>query len=239
MKKAILLTLFCFSATLNFAQTNETIVEVIGVGKVLAQPDKGVVQMSLTTVQMDFGVTIDSLNSKRSRLYDQLKELGFNENDIKSREYGIRENEIWSRNRPRYDSGFIGTQTLLLEFDNNEKTIAELIKSFSKSTVDVRLNFYFKLSDDQKQNLKAKVIEIAIDDANHKAQIIAKKSGRKLGEMLEISFGNVSNNITYIHDDFEEMIEIPMSNQPPQFNIGFAVQEMTLSDKILIKYRLK
>ena len=195
--------------------------------------------MEISTFQLEFAITIDSLSSKKSRLYRQIESLGFKSDKIKSTNYDISENRIYARNRPSYDSGFVGNQTLLLEFKNTESEISRLIKSFSNGNVDAKISFKFKLSDDQKVTLKAQVIEKAIDDANNKAQVIAKKNGLKVGRIIRIKYGNLPSQFGFMNDSFEEMIEIPATHQERSVSMGFSVQEIAYVDEILIYYELK
>ncbi len=233
--KRFLAIFFSLILTNAFTQT----MEVQGFGRLLVYPDVGVLKMELSTIQMDFGQTIDSLAAKESQIYNQFESLGYEKNQIKSLTYNVTENTIWSSGRPRYDSGYVGTQTLLLEFSNQKSEIAKLINSFSIGKVDTRISLRFKLSESKKDSVRELVIEKAIKDANTKAKVIAKSNSRELGDIIKIQYGNLPDSRYYINTDFEDMLEIQITRQARSVSLGFAVQEIVYIDKVLITYELK
>src|SRR5690606_26929067 len=102
-------------------------------------------------------------------------------------------NIVWSNGRS-IDSGYAGNQSLLIEFDNDNRKIANLVKALSGGKVDVNFGFAFGLSEKKKETTRQELIRKAVKDAENKATTIATAANVKLSGISKIEYGKMEIN---------------------------------------------
>lgn len=220
-----------------FAQSTPEL-EIKGYGQIKTQPDIGVISASVTTIQKDFGTTVSILNSNNDMLSTHLEKLGFQREEIKTTDFNVREHTVYKRDIS-YDSGFVGNQSLVIEFKNTKENIARIIEAFTKSPIDAQFSLHFTVSDELKDKLRDELIKRAISDAKQKAKLIADASSQQLGRIKSIRYG------ASLYDDFgmyETAGDFNISmdpHQPIQRTLGFDIREITFSDYVVVAYELK
>ena len=212
--------------------------EVRGFGRLKTQPDLGVLHIELTTIQKEFGTTVSVLGTDYDKMVKHLEKEGFKKEDIKTSNYGVRENRVYRR-QMSYDSGFVGNQGLTIEFQNTKENLAKITESFAKSPVKVKFSFSFTISDSKRDELRNELIKRAIEDAKQKAKLIAETSGRQLGKIKKIKYGTTSSNLGY-ESTYERamIIEVPDEEEIRE-QVGFNVKEISFKDYVIIIYELK
>jgi len=234
MKYAFGLLFILFSST-TFGQDGE--LEVKGYGQLKTQPDLGVLHIELTTIQMEFGKAVSVLGSDYDKIVKHLEKAGFKKEDIKTNNYGVRENNMYRR-QMSYDSGFIGHQGILIEFQNTKENLAKITDSFAKSPVNAKFSFSFTISDSKREALRNELIKKAIDDAKQKSKLIAEASGQQLGKIKRIKYGTTPTN-NYDSDlNLKFDIDVTEEGNIGQ-EIGFDVKEVSFKDHVIIIYELK
>jgi uncharacterized protein YggE len=237
MKQIFGLLLILFVTTTTHAQTTQEL-EVRGYGRLKSQPDLGVISASVTTIQKDFGATISVLTSDTEKLITHLEKIGFKRSEIKTADLKVSQNTVY-RQGNSYDSGFVGSQSLRIEFENTKENIAKLIDSFTKSPIEAQFSFNFTVSDNLRDKIQNDLIKKAIADAKQKAKLIAEASNQQIVKIKKIKYG------TFSVDDFGGYygtglnIEIPSTHQVSPRSLGFDIEEMTFNDYVIIIYEIK
>jgi len=187
MKKLLFLALIplCLQAQ---AQSTPRILETSGNGMMHVSPDWVSTYLSLTSKGMDYSKVIEKLNEKASALEKHLVMAGFSKEQLKTSSYTVNKNTIW-RNGKSIDSGFVGQQVLVLEFDNDKQKIARLVKSLGNSKTDVSFNFGFSLSEKKEAAVENEVLRKAVKDATDKANVLSAAAGTHLGTIQKIAYG--------------------------------------------------
>jgi uncharacterized protein YggE len=235
MKYAIGLLLLLSSAT--YGQTTQEL-EVRGYGRLKSQPDLGVISASVTTIQKDFGTTVSVLTSDTEKLLTHLEKVGFKRNEIKTTDFQVRENTVY-RHGNSYDSGFVGSQSLRIEFENTKENIAKLIDSFTKSPVEAQFSFHFTVSDNLRDKIQDELIKKAIGDAKQKSKLIADASNQQIVKIKKIKYGTFSvDNFGGYYGTGLNM-EISETHQVSPRSLGFDIEEMTFNDYVIIIYEIK
>ena len=236
MKNLIGLSLVFFTVV-SFGQTSKEL-EVKGFGRLSAQPDLGVLLIELTTIQQEFGSAVSQLNVDFEKVIQHLEKIGFSKEDLKTSNYGVRENTVYRRGTS-YDSGFVGHQSIMVEFVNQKEKLATIIDSFTNSPVDAKFNFSFTISPEKREKLRNEIIKIAILDAKQKAKLIAEASGQQLGKIKEIKYGTFPNENFYGSYFEGANMDMMATEQPSPRSIGFDVREIAFKDYVIIIYELK
>ena len=162
---------------------------VIGYAMMKVRPDIGILIITSSSVNINFSKSISSLNDKTKDITQQLKKIGFEESEIKTTNFKVEENRV-ERNNNWIDSGYVATQNIKVEFQNNSNKITEILKTFSQSQSDFKLAFDFTLSDSLRKQVQNKIIELAVNNTKEKCNLIAKSSGVKILKLKEINYGN-------------------------------------------------
>ncbi|MEY8021169.1 SIMPL domain-containing protein [Muriicola sp. SD30] len=190
--KNSLFFLFFFLTTLAIAQHSQSELEVTGTAQLAIAPDTGVLNMTLSAVEMQFGDAINGLGNQTEDIKAQIRKMGFSEDAIFTDNFQVRKN-IKYRNNQQIDSGYIATQQLHLDFENTVDNIRKILRQFSSGATEFDLNFSFKISDPLKETVQDRLIQLATEDAFRKAGVIVKAAGTELKKVTRIQYGNSYN----------------------------------------------
>lgn len=190
--KTIYPLLLLFLSTLAAAQNPTPQLEVTGTAKLAIAPDTGVLNISLSHIEMQFGETINGLNAKAEDIKAQILKMDFKEDAIFTDNFQVRKNTLYRNNR-QVDSGYVATQQLHLDFNNTVANIRKILNQFSAGDTEFDLNFSFKLSDALTDSVQERLIQLATLDAFTKAKVISEASGTKLQQVIRIQYGNSYN----------------------------------------------
>ncbi|MBT8281646.1 MAG: SIMPL domain-containing protein [Muriicola sp.] len=191
MKNILPFFLF-FLTVLAVAQSPIPQLEVTGSAQLAIAPDTGVLNMSLSQIEMQFGDAINGLNRKTEDIKAQIRKMGFSEEVILTDNFQVRKN-IKYRNSRQIDSGYVATQQIHFDFENTVGNIRKILSQFSSGATEFDLHFSFKLSDPLKDKVQERLIQLATEDAFQKARVIANASGTELQKVLRIQYGNSYN----------------------------------------------
>ena len=234
MKKiTLLLWLIIFSVTLQ-AQDKETeqILKISGHAELFVAPDLGVLHINISAIDLTASKAINKLNEKTRDVSRQLNSIGFKETEIKTTSFQINENRIY-REGEHKDSGYVASQSVEVEFQNNRDLITKILNTFSGSQTDFKLNFSFKLSEKKRVEVKNELIRLSIDDAKQKSLLIAKAAGIKLGKIVEINSGVVYN---------EPYISRGLASTAAKMEgdmLGFTPQDLMFNENIIMMWEFE
>jgi uncharacterized protein YggE len=220
-----------------YGQTTQEL-EVRGYGRLKSQPDLGVISATVTTIQKDFGTTISILTSDTEKLFFHLEKVGFKRNEIKTNNFQVRGNTVY-RKGSSYDSGFVGSQGLTIEFENSKSNISKLIDAFTKSPVAAQFSFHFTVSDNLREKLQNELIQKAINDAKQKAKLIADASNQQVIKIKKIKYGTFSIDDYATYNDTGLNMDLKLSYGVPTSSLGFDIAELTFTDYVIIIYEIK
>lgn len=235
MKAFRLLALLVLMPLLVLAQSKEETIRKIsteGTGKMTVAPDWITTYMTVTSKGMDYNKVVQDLKSKASALEKQLVMAGFPKQDLKTSSYTVNKNVVWAEGRS-IDSGFVGHQSFNIEFENNRKKVADLVKALGESKVSVNFNFAFGLSPSKKTSVRDQLIKAAVKDAKEKAKVIADASEVKLKSIIKINYG---------HPEFRGPMQYQRDamamEKADQFG-GFNLKDIELTDSITIVWEIE
>lgn len=199
MKNLNLLLVLLFSTTLLAQTANFPTLEVSGKSEMEVMPDVGILTLSISEIKMEFNDAISALDKKTSKVKKQLLKLDFTEEELKTRSFQIRKNTIYNRNQ-RKDSGYVASQSIIVEFKYSKEKISEILSDFAEESVGMQLSFAFTLSDELKAETKNILITLASKDAQQKASLLASNFGKALDKIVNLSYDTApiqTNNAMY------------------------------------------
>ena len=140
---------------------------------------------------MDFSKAVDKLNEQMNNLKNSLQGAGITPDKIKTLNYNVNENYQYE-NGKRTKKGYIATQSLRIKEIFDAQRLKEIHVAFSASGVDASVRINFGLSDVKKY--RDELMVAALFDARAKATLLAQVENSKLGEVINITYGQSSRN---------------------------------------------
>ncbi len=205
--KLIGLLFLITSSTAIFAQKNN-VIKVQGEAVVKEIPEKMVVSIPLDAKDSLYA----QCSSKLVKTYNELKMVliksGIKQETIKTSNINISDAYKWV-DRERKPDGYVGNMSVTVKLDYSDKTLNDIIKALKSDAFHFGYSIAFELSEEQKDTLLTKAIDLAVKDAENKAQLLAKSLHVTLGQIKEVNFGytSVSNDILTPKRQFSFMMD--------------------------------
>lgn len=174
---------------------NRTI-RVKGQGQLQVKPDETVVSMTLANEDPEYQGTLIKANESLKEMMASITKAGFKKEDLKTSDLNVRIN-YQGKTDPQgnYKNemvGYISTQRLKLRFDLDSQKLANLIEAVGAGQAAPELNIQYKVKDENA--VKKMLLKVMAEDAREKAEILTHASGVSLGELLNISYGQIAYN---------------------------------------------
>jgi len=194
--KTITTTAFLFLTILMSAQNTESVLKVRGEAVMRATPEILNVTIPLQEKARTYEATTNQLTSTFNALHDALVKAGIDEKKMFSNRLSITEDYNYQE-RTRVLIGYIGSITLTMELDHNEKNLNLLMRTMNDERFNFGYNVSFSLSEKQKDTLRTAAIKQAVEDAKIKASALAEALEVRLLEIKEVNFefGDGGNDI--------------------------------------------
>lgn len=177
----------------NINTLNSTPFEVEGTGKASAAPDKAVINMGVTQSGSTVSEAQAKVNQSANAIIAGLKALGVEEKDIKTTNYSVNPNyaSLTVGDNPRI-TGYTVTQNLEVEVPIDKANAA--VDAGTKAGANLVGGISFTLDDATEVKLKNEARMEAVSKAKASAQGLAKASGIRLGNVINVreTFGGFS-----------------------------------------------
>jgi uncharacterized protein YggE len=231
MKK--LLLLFVLASGTLFGQTENTsksTITVNGAAKVSIVPDMTELNIHLSSVKMNMADATKAIGEQTQQFLKILKQLGFQESDVKTTNYSASKNRIYREKGP-IDSGYVVSQNLTVKFVYNQATLQKIAARFSetKDPVDFTIGFY--LSDALRERTEAELQTKAVADARKKATNLSTAAGVKTGAVKSIIYGSENPGAIYYKTEMRMFADSGASDGA---DLRFAPQETELQESVTL-----
>ena len=173
--------------------TERTII-ITGKSQLNISPDMIKLSFKIITQETAYSQVLNFLSDNANSLIDVLTSHGFNTNEIKTTRYTIHR---WTKyqNGQELNLGYEGEHSLFVEFKIDNAKINEIINHITEKVPCVSINISYSCS--KLEQYDKKLLELAIKDAQDKAKFIAKTSGVKLKQILNINYSTQPTNINF------------------------------------------
>ena len=230
--KNLLLCLILASGTL-FGQAENTsrpTVTVSGTAKASVVPDMTGLTIHLSSVKMNMADATKAIGEQTQQFLKVLKQLGFQESDVKTTNYSASKNRIYRENGP-VDSGYVVSQDLAVKFAYNQATLQKIAARFSETKDPVDFNLGFYLSDALREKTEAELQAKAVADARRKAINLATAAGLKTGTVKSVIYGNENPGTIYYKTEMRLFADSGISDGA---DLRFAPQEIELQESVTL-----
>jgi uncharacterized protein YggE len=237
MKKFLLMMVLA-SGTL-FGQTDQhaskSTVTVNGAAKVFVTPDMTELNIHLSSLKLNMADATKAIGDQTQQYIKILKQLGFQESDIKTTNFSAYKNRIYRENGP-IDSGYVVSQNLTLKFVYDQALLQKIAARFSESKDPVDFNISFYVSDALREKTEADLQAKAVVDARKKAGNLSAAAGVKMGMVKSILYGSESQGVMYYKSDMQLYSRAEMSDGA---NLSFAPQEVELQEMVTVVWYIE
>lgn len=230
--KKFLLFLVLASGTL-FGQPeniSKSTVTVNGTAKASIVPDMTELNIHLSSVKMNMADATKAIGEQTQQFLKILKQLGFQESDVKTTNYSASRNRIYRENGP-VDSGYVVSQNLTVKFVYAQATLQKIAARFSETKDPVNFNISFYLSDSLREKTEAELQTKAVSDARKKATNLSAAAGVKTGAVKSIIYGGENPGTIYYKTEMRGFAEVGNSDG---MDLRFAPQEIELRESVTL-----
>lgn len=186
MKQLIIIFILSTFSVSTFAQAN---IHVEGKSSVKLVPEQLIFSVNISVKDIDYNTCANMAVEKIEKIKSQFSKNGVDEKLIKTQNYSIR--EIRKHDYKTQKSVFEGYQasipiTITTQRDYSKN---DVIYEIIKDNFNADFNLNFALTAKQIEKVKAKLIDLAVKDAQQKAEVISKSADIKLGKISAIQYG--------------------------------------------------
>jgi len=211
------------------------ILSVSGEGKASIAPDVVTVDFSIITEGAKIETIVQTNTEKMNTVLSEIKNIGIEEKDIKTKSYSLQPRYEWSQSGTRIPKGYTLTQTIEVKIRDFTK-IGDALAVASSNGVNNIGDLQFTIDDMEKAKSIAR--EKAIAQAKEKAKLISQQTGLKLKKIVNMyedtgAYPYQAYDSTGMGASYKEAV----SSIAPAPVIQTGEQEITV--KITLNYRAK
>lgn len=238
MKKIIcILMLVIGSLTYSFGkEEGNRSIKVTGESILNVAPDTLQVKINFSEIKPTYEETIKSSEKTLNFIQNKLKDKGIKKEQIKTTHFNVDSYyENVKTEAGNYERKFIGyryTHKIYIDLDRKDKKIGEVLKVFNNLKIeDIQVSLVYKLKNDKE--IKNKLMVNAFEDAQEKANILAKSGNFEIAEIEEIEYISKGDN--------KEVEPIGKGTILLQSNSNMDIQpdDLQFRDKVIVIWRIK
>lgn len=233
MKQAVLL-IFAIVTSLGAIQAQSTVpqhtIEVEGNSEIMIVPDEGVIHITVQKKAMTVAEATKTLNADTKKIIDGFKKSGL-DYELTANNYYVNVNRIYEKGTSK-DSGYVASQNLKVTIKDIEKELPQAVELVNTSG-DHSVNVNFSISKEMEKSYKDQLLELALKDAQEKAQKIAEVMDLNNVKTQKVQY--VSTQViprTYMMKANVMAFDAMESREAP----SFVPEEQTISDRILVTF---
>src|SRR5690606_95629 len=233
MKKAALL-IFAIASTVWAVQaqnyTPKNTIEVEGNSEIMIVPDEGMININVQKKAMTVAEATKNLNADTKKIIEAFKKSGL-DYELTANNYYVNVNRIYEKGTSK-DSGYVASQNLKITIKDIEKQLPKAVELVNTSG-DHSVNVNFSISKEKEKSYKQQLLELALKDAQEKADNIARVMGLSNVKVQNVQY--VSSQAiprTYMMKANIMAFDAAEERQAPSFQ----PEEQMISDKILVTF---
>jgi uncharacterized protein len=193
--RLLFLFLFITISLFTNAQTkNSGEITATGMAKMKVKPDVAVITFTIEKQDRNESVALKNINQEAERLSEILSKSGFGKDQIKVSRYSV------SSNTYQEEKVFNVTNSLVVQFILDKKIIDNVYSAVEAEKLnDVNIDLETKLSDSLEKSVRARLILLAIQDAQLSATNIAKALNVRVGKVKQVSkYGDIMFDVNKV-----------------------------------------
>lgn len=226
-----MIVLVIFLSIWQWSEKAVSTVEIGGVGKIKAMPDKAILNISFSCIRETTGEAVESLKKDQARVLDiLLNECGISKDDIKTSSLNINTEYSYENGKQEIVGrrAYSSYSVTIYDMDN----IGNIYDLLSKVDGINLSNLSLGLKNEDEYIKKAR--EAAIDDALSNAKLYAGKLNRKIGKVLLVKEGNGSSDY-YVPSYYKAESRSLMSSQ----FLDYSLDDIEIRSDVFVIFEMK
>ena len=159
----------------------QSTITVQGLGSVMVKSDRAGICLGVRETDKELMAAQNRVNEKIAAIIEALKAMDVAEEAISTNGIGIYPNYNYDENDTI--TGYTASNTLYVTVADVDNTGAYIDAAFAAGANSLD---YVEFSAVETEEAAARALQLAVDSAKAKAQVLADAAGLKLGEILEI-----------------------------------------------------
>ncbi|MFN8436996.1 MAG: SIMPL domain-containing protein [Cytophagales bacterium] len=173
------------------------IIVVEGRAKVNIIPNNCKIEMKITSKDKLYSSTSESLSRQQKILINYFESKKISEKRLKTSKYEINKCEQFNDSGEKLIfNGFEGNLTILLHLEDDFNRLGEIIDGLKELNLDMSLDLFYNVRYRDIQTIKDSLVKLSLEDAIHKAEIIAQNTGNQIVKVNRVRYGN---NLKYLN----------------------------------------
>ena len=168
----------------------ERTISVKGKGKISVKPDTIKIAITAESSYWNYDETIEQSARCTRILRDAMQNAGLDPKNLKTSYFLINTKyESYRDENDDYKEKFAGYEyhhLTYIQFENDNKILGKVLYELAHCDVKVKFDINYTVKD--KEKVKNDLLEKAVEDSTTKAKVLAKASGVKLKEILNIDY---------------------------------------------------
>ena len=232
MKKNILIAMLAIFTLQLSAQTSGTL-NILGESKKMVLPDKAYLNVNISVSKPNESESFKKLNEISMIILKRLKSDGFTEDQIKLTDFSMNFVNWDSKKKPYYQSN----QSLSVKFPLDKERLFNIYNKLLKDSVlGVNVNFGTECSDELKTKIQDELIELAMNDAKRKANIITRAANATVTGISYISYKYIDDTPMPVYRPKAMSMRV-MSDAAPDTQANYlSISEQQFNEEIKVTY---
>jgi uncharacterized protein len=231
MRKLLLVLPFLMLGISAFAQ-QAPLMEVEGQSEISILPDEALIMVNLSQKAMKVADATNALNRKTKDIQDALKKTGVQGYELTVDNYFVNVNRVYTKGSSR-DSGYVASQNVKIRVKSTGKDLTTITETLHKSG-NMGFHMQFVMSDALRKSTESKLLQLALENAKQKADVIAKTMNITSYKLHRVSYGSSGNGFVPVMRN-AKMEMMAMSADMDQEPI-LIPEEQKLTDRVVVSF---
>lgn len=212
----------------------QSTMEITGNSAIEHKPTQTVVSFSINVESVSYESVLNQLNMDINGLNGSLKKLGFQPEEIITRQFSISKNRKYV-NGGWKDEGYLANQMLIVVFPIDKDRLVKVLKATTGSGSQPEINISFTLDDAKRRALKEQLIIDAVLDAKMKADLIASTADQAVIGIEKITYASSAGGGH--PQPMYKMAEARLASDGVDFST-MEGESITLTDQVHILFKI-
>lgn len=207
------------------------LIEVEGKSEISIQPDEVLIYLNMSQKGKTSAEATNELNKRMRALEQALKKTGVQTYELFVENYTVNLDRIY-KDGTYQDIGFIASQMARVRVSDTQKDLAKVIEALH-SSVESGFNLQFQVSEKAMKALQEQLLQMALEDARTKAEIIAKTMGIEEIKVFKVQYSTQERGFTPVMRSMKTMaMDATAAYEEPVLQ----TEAKKISDSVLVSF---
>ncbi len=216
-------------------------IKVTGKSNVQASPDCTRISLTISDTLKEYDLCLAKSVEDMNIIVECIKGFGFERNELKTSSFEI--DRKMQSYRDKYDNwkerflGYEYTENLNFTFKNDNERLGKILYALAHLPIIPEINISYFCTD--VESIKNQLLELAIQDAKKKAELLTSASGVKLCEILDIDYSWINVTLESDNMKFCEPMALEDCCAKASYDVDFEPDDIYTSDSVRITFRIE